>query len=247
MLGLIAILMPEFSHDLIFGGCGFSVSDFQGVYGDNGSLMYHHGYGYAPYSPYPPAGSPVPTVGHDGQLYGPQHYQYPTPYFQPPTPTSGPYSPSPVAPPPGEVTTAVAADQKPLSVETANGNPNGLASGGPIKGNNGSAPMKPTYQSTPFSSNGSYGRGALPGGVPASGYQDPRFGFDGLRSPLPWLDGPVFSDPRPVTSTSITSTISNANNGPASRNLRPHSHFMVYRISLFPLIIITFIFPEHCR
>ncbi|XP_043692095.1 YTH domain-containing protein ECT2-like [Telopea speciosissima] len=24
-----------------------------GVYGENGSLMYHHGYGYAPYGPYP--------------------------------------------------------------------------------------------------------------------------------------------------------------------------------------------------
>ena len=78
-------------------------------------------------------------------------------------------------------------------------------------------PVKPTYPNTPFNSNDSYGTGALPGGVPASGYQDPRFGFDGLRSPLPWLDGPgpVFSDPRPVTSTSITLTISNANNAPA--------------------------------
>lgn len=42
----------------------------QGVYGDNGSLLYHHGYGYAPYAPYSPATSPVPTVGQDGQLYG---------------------------------------------------------------------------------------------------------------------------------------------------------------------------------
>ena len=107
-----------------------------GVYGDNGSIMYHHGYGYVPYGPYPPAGSPVRTVGHDGQLYGPQHYQYPAPYFQPPTPTSGPYNPSPVAPPPGEVTTSVAADQKPLSVETANGNSNSLARGGAMKGGN---------------------------------------------------------------------------------------------------------------
>ena len=39
-----------------------------GVYGDNGSIMYHHGYGYVPYGPYPPAGFPIPTVGHDGQL-----------------------------------------------------------------------------------------------------------------------------------------------------------------------------------
>ncbi|KAI3923788.1 hypothetical protein MKW92_006308, partial [Papaver armeniacum] len=54
-----------------------------GVYGDNGSLLYHHGYGYAPYGAYSPAGSHVPTMGHDG-LYGPQQYQYPTPFYQSP-------------------------------------------------------------------------------------------------------------------------------------------------------------------
>ncbi|KAK9273434.1 hypothetical protein L1049_018244 [Liquidambar formosana] len=201
-----------------------------GVYGDNGSLMYHHGYGYAPYGPYSPAGSPVPTMGHDGQLYSPQHYQYPAPYFQPPTPTSGQYPPSPAAPLQGDVSTSAAADQKPLSVETANGNSNGTANGGGLKGNNGSAPVKPAYQNSSFNSNGSFARGPLQGGIPASGYQDPRFGFDALRSPMPWLDGPIFSDGphRPVTSTSITSSISNANNVPSSRNqnLRPHSHLM---------------------
>uniref|UniRef100_A0A5B6YZK1 YTH domain-containing family protein n=1 Tax=Davidia involucrata TaxID=16924 RepID=A0A5B6YZK1_DAVIN len=200
-----------------------------GVYGDNGSLMYPHAYGYAPYSPYSPTGTPVPTMGHDGQLYGAQHYQYPTPYFQPVTPSSGPYNPSSAAPTKGEIISA-AADQAPLPVDTANGNSNGITNGGSAKGNYGSEPTRPTYQNTSFNSNGSYGRGALPGGIPASGYQDPRFGFDGLRSPIMWLDGPVFSDgqPRPVTSTSITSSISNANNVPSSRNqnLRPHSHLM---------------------
>ena len=63
------------------------VALWQGVYGDNGSLMYHNGYGYAPYGPYSPAASPVPTMGHDGHLYGAQSYQYPTPYFQSLTPT----------------------------------------------------------------------------------------------------------------------------------------------------------------
>ncbi|RVW23198.1 hypothetical protein CK203_099545 [Vitis vinifera] len=87
------------------------------------------------------------------------------------------------------------ADQKPLFVETADGNSNGIASGGAMKRNNGFAP-------------------------------DPRFAFDGLRPPLPWLDGLVFSYPRPVTSTSITSSISNANNVTALRNLQPYSHFM---------------------
>ncbi|XP_050110620.1 YTH domain-containing protein ECT4-like isoform X1 [Malus sylvestris] len=197
-----------------------------GVYGDNGSLIYHHGYGYAPYAPYSPAGSPVPTMGNDGQLYGPQQYQYP-PYFQPLTPTSGPYTPNPAAPQ-TDVATSVAADQKPLSVETANGISNGIANSGGVKGNNVSAPLS-TYQNSSFNSNGSYGRGALPGRVPTPGYQDPRFGFDGLRSPRPWLDAPLFSDgqPRPVTST-ITSSISNGNTNFSSRNqnYRPNSHYM---------------------
>ncbi|XP_061363474.1 YTH domain-containing protein ECT4-like isoform X2 [Gastrolobium bilobum] len=164
-----------------------------GVYGDNGSLVYHHGYGYAPYGPYSPAGSPVPTLGNDGQLYGPQHYQYP-PYFQPLTPTSGPFTPTPAVPQ-GDVSTSIAADQKPLSVEAVNGNSNGVSNGGNAKG-----------------------------------YQDPRFGFDGVRSPLPWLDAPLFSDgqPRPVSSTTITSSISGGNNVAASRNqtFRPNSQFM---------------------
>ncbi|PNY08947.1 cipk1 interacting protein ect2 [Trifolium pratense] len=171
-----------------------------GVYGDNGSsLVYHHGYGYAPYAPYSPAGSPVPTMGNDGQLYGPQHYQYP-PYFQPLTPTSGPFTPTAVHPQ-GEISTSVAADQKPLSVESANGNSNAGTNGASAKGR-----------------------------TPTSGYQDPRFGFDGVRSPIPWLDAPIFSDgqPRPASSTAISSSISSGNNGTASRNqnYRPNSQYM---------------------
>ncbi|XP_004504214.1 YTH domain-containing protein ECT4 isoform X2 [Cicer arietinum] len=171
-----------------------------GVYGDNGSLLYHHGYGYAPYGPYSPAGSPVPTMGNDGQMYAPQHYQYP-PYFQPLTPTSGPFTPTPAVHPQGDVSTSVAADQKPLSVEAANGNSNAVSNGVSAKGR-----------------------------TPTSGYQDPRFGFDGVRSPIPWLDAPIFSDgkARPVTSTAITSSISSGNNVSASRNqtYHPNSQYM---------------------
>ncbi|XVE78726.1 hypothetical protein DITRI_Ditri14bG0001700 [Diplodiscus trichospermus] len=197
-----------------------------GVYGDNGSLMYHHGYGYAPYGPYSPAASPVPTVGNDGQLYGPQHYQYP-PFFQPLNPTSGPFTPNPSAPSKGELPTSSAADQKSLPVETVNGNSNGVAKGGSVKGNNGPGAVKPSYQSS-FNSNNSYGRGA-PLGIPTSGYQDPRYGFDGFRSPIPWLDGSMFSDGqhRPVTSTGINSSFSKANSVPFSRNqnFRSNSHY----------------------
>lgn len=197
----------------------FSFIWFQGVYGENGSLMYHHGYGYAPYGPYSPAASPVPTVGHDGQLYGAQHYQYPAPYFQSLTPTSGPF-PSPTAPSKGEIATSGAADQAPLSVDSTNSKSIGIA-------NNGSAPARATYQNSSF--NGSHGRGQMPGGVPASGYQDPRFGFDGLQSPFPWLESPYFSDgqPRPVTSSSMTSSIANVNSVPSSRNQNFRPHMMV--------------------
>lgn len=118
---------------------------FQGVYGDNGSLVYHHGYGYAPYAPYSPAGSPVPTMGNDGQLYGPQHYQYP-PYFQPLTPSSGPFTPTPAVHPQGEISTSVAADQKPLSVDTANGNSNGVTNGVSAKGNSFGTFAKQSHQ-----------------------------------------------------------------------------------------------------
>lgn len=194
-----------------------------GVYGDNGSLMYHHGYGYAPYVPYSPAVSPVPTVGNDGQLYGPQHYQYP-PFFQSLTLPSGPFTPNPAAPSQGELSTSAASDQKPLPVETANANSNGVANGGSVKGNNGPSALKP------FNSNNSYGRGSLPGGIPSSGYQDPRYGFDGFRSPIPWLDGFVFSDGQhmPAGSTGMNSSFSKANSNPSSRNqnFRTNSHYM---------------------
>ncbi|XP_023531921.1 uncharacterized protein LOC111794042 [Cucurbita pepo subsp. pepo] len=201
-----------------------------GVYGDNGSLMYHHGYGYGPYGPYSPAASPVPSMGNDGQLYGPQHYQYP-PYFQPLTPTSGQYTPSPTTVPQsqGDISTPAATEQKPISVDTANPNGNGLTNGGGTKGNNGAAPLKSAYQNSTFGSN-AYARGALPGHIPTSGYQDPRYGFDGLRSSFPWTDGPMYSDgqSRLVSSSTINSSITNANNMPSSRSpsFRPGSHYV---------------------
>ena len=114
-----------------------------GVYGDNGSAMYPHGYWYGPYSPYSPAASPVPTMGNDGQLYGPQHYQYPPPYFQPLTPSSEPFTPSHVAPSQGDLSISTATDQKTLPVETAKENSNGIANGVDVKGSNGVVPYKP--------------------------------------------------------------------------------------------------------
>lgn len=144
------------------------------------------------------------------------------------TPTSGPY-PSSAVPPKSDISSIGAADQAPLSVETANGNSNGIANGNGLKGNNGSAPLKTNHQTSSYA-NGSYGRGgSLSGGISASAYQDPRYGYDGLRSP--WIDGPLYSDghPRSVTSTSITSSMPTGNGVHSSRNqnVRPHSHLMV--------------------
>lgn len=79
-------------------------------------------------------------------------------------------------------------------------------------------------------------------GRTTSGYQDPRFGFDGARSPVPWLDAPIFSDgqPRPVSSTAISSSIPSGNNGTASRNqtYRPNSQYMVCKVFLSILFCI---------
>ncbi|XP_019076515.1 YTH domain-containing protein ECT2-like [Vitis vinifera] len=168
------------------------------VYGD----IYHHGFGY-PYRTYPPPGSPIPTMGHDGQLYGPQHYRYPTPYYQPQAPN-------------------VTVDQVPLSIEAAKGNTNNLVNGGNVNGNNGPKALRPSHQNSSLSSNGSYGRTSLPTGVPSSGYQDPRFGFDGTRSLIPLAD--MFSDGQSkyVVSVGFSSPVSHANNFPSRRNHNFH-------------------------
>ncbi|XP_021666491.2 YTH domain-containing protein ECT2 isoform X2 [Hevea brasiliensis] len=172
-----------------------------GVYGDNGPVMYHNGYGYAPYGPYSPAASPVPTLVNDGRIYGPQHYQYPA-YFQPLTPNSGSFTPSQAVSSQGELTPSTApADQKPLLAETAKVNSSAIVSGGGMKGNNGSIPTKPTYQNSLLYLNNTDGRGVLPGAIPATGYQDPRLGIDGKNR-----------------STGIASSVLKANNIPSPRN-----------------------------
>lgn len=196
----------------------------QGVYGD----MYHHSFGY-PYGTYHPPGSPVPTMGHDGQLYGPQHYQYPSPYYQPQAPNGGPYVPSQATAPQGEISTSVAADQVPLSVEAAKGNTNNLVNSGNVNGINAPKALRPGIPNSSLNSNGLYGRASLPTGVPSSGYQDPRFGFDGTRSSIPPTE--TFSDgkTRNVASVGFSAPVSQVNNFPSGRNqnFRPIPHLMV--------------------
>ncbi|XP_038973394.1 YTH domain-containing protein ECT4-like [Phoenix dactylifera] len=184
-----------------------------GVYGD----LYHHGYGYAPYGAYPSPGSTVATMGHDGQLYGPQHYQYPAQYYQTPTP-----APKQVSPSQGEVSTSAAADQPPISVDDTKANSNVIVSGN-ADGSTGAAAAKPSQQNSSLASTGLHSRGVLTSVLPSSGFQDPRFGFDAMRSPIPWFDAPVYPDVqhRPAITNTASSTTSARN-----QNLRPLPHFM---------------------
>ncbi|KAJ3697183.1 hypothetical protein LUZ61_000888 [Rhynchospora tenuis] len=194
-----------------------------GMYGD----MY--GYGYAPYGPYPSPGSPVPTVGHDGQMYAPQHYQYPAPFFQPPTPTPNNNSSNPV---PNQTTgntgskadlpSSITADKPVVSIDASkpasDGVPNGSANG-----NSGpNTQLKQNQQNGSANQNGSY-RGALQNGLSPSAYPDMRYGFNGVQSPMPWIDSSLYSNGqhRP-NSSSMSSSVSHASNG-SSRNQNQRS------------------------
>lgn len=153
----------------------------------------------------------MPTIGHDGQLYGPQHYQYAAPYYLPPTPSDATYAHNQVSTPQGEASTAVAAEAL-LSEEKGNRNDKGSEN---ANNTNGPVPPRPSNLSSLQTSNGSYVRGTMQGGVASSGYPDPGFRYD----------GPIFSDghQRTVTSSSVSVTI------PSSRNQNLHQlpHVMV--------------------
>lgn len=186
---------------------------YQGVYGENGSVVYPQSYGYAAY-PYSPATSPGPQVGGDGQLYGAQQYQYPaffpTGPFATPT-TQGDLSANKA----GGVKTTLPAESK------------GVASGAAsmAKGSNGTtAPGKPNNQTT---ASNLYGNGA-PGGGFAGGYQDPRYGYDGFYAPVPCYDGSKYSDVQ-RSGSGVASSYSKSNTVPSSRNqnYRSNSHYTV--------------------
>ncbi|OMO62323.1 hypothetical protein CCACVL1_22891 [Corchorus capsularis] len=158
------------------------------VYGDNGSYMYQQTYGYMPYgAAYSVPSSPVPSMGHYG-LHAIQEYHYPSPYYQPLLQTSQANA-SLV-----EFSNLGAADQALLSVETNKGNSTTIASAGGLSGNNGSGSLKSTFKGSSLNPNASYKRGGLPTGNLSQGYQDPRFSYDGVQSPIPWLDMPMYSN-----------------------------------------------------
>ncbi|AEE75359.1 evolutionarily conserved C-terminal region 2 [Arabidopsis thaliana] len=188
-----------------------------GIYGENGTVVYPQGYGYAAY-PYSPATSPAPQLGGEGQLYGAQQYQYPN-YF----PNSGPYASSVATPTQPDLSA-----NKPAGVKTLPADSNNVASAAGItKGSNGSAPVKPTNQATLNTSSNLYGMGA-PGGGLAAGYQDPRYAYEGYYAPVPWHDGSKYSDvQRPVSGSGVASSYSKSSTVPSSRNqnYRSNSHY----------------------
>uniref|UniRef100_A0A1D1ZFG8 YTH domain-containing family protein n=1 Tax=Anthurium amnicola TaxID=1678845 RepID=A0A1D1ZFG8_9ARAE len=193
--------------------------EISAVYGD----MYHHSYGYAPYGPYaPPPGSPVPTTGQDGQLYGHQHYQYPGLYYPTPTPTSSAFTPSNQLPPSQvEVSTPVATDAPTVSEDATKTSKNGVSNGN-ANCNIGTALQKPNHLKLSATSNSSYARGSLPGGMlSVSGYQpDQRYAYDGARSPIPWLNGSAFPDGqhRLTTTSTVPSTVPHVGSNPSARS-----------------------------
>ncbi|PWA50723.1 YTH domain-containing protein [Artemisia annua] len=84
-------------------------------------------------------------------------------------------------------------------------------------GNGNKGPMRPiAYQNSAFNSTGSYNRGTQ------STYQDPRYGFDGVHSPIPWVDSSVYSNGMARNNTNTT-PLSNAN-GFASKNQHFHTN-----------------------
>uniref|UniRef100_A0A0D9VYZ8 YTH domain-containing family protein n=1 Tax=Leersia perrieri TaxID=77586 RepID=A0A0D9VYZ8_9ORYZ len=183
----------------------------QSLYGD----MYH-GYGYASYGPYP-SGSPVPTVGHDGQSYGTQHYQYPGQYYQQPTPTNASHGVN-AANSQSEMP-SVAAHQARVPVDSAKTGANGTANG-MTNTNSTSLPRKQTHQNVSAANNSSYGRGSLQGGPSASNY-----GYSGLHSPVQWYDGPVYSNGHQRPNANSSSYGSNSYSA-KNQSQRPSANLM---------------------
>ncbi|CAA6658572.1 unnamed protein product [Spirodela intermedia] len=183
-----------------------------GVYGD-----FYPGYGYAPYGAYAPPGSPVPTAGPDGQLYGPQQYQYPGLYYMPSTPSSSTLT-STSQPPTSraEVSGSAASEEPTVSVDATKMTTKGTSNGS-ANGDVGSVPLKHNHQKPlawhPF---------WLP--------PDPRYAYDGMRSPVPWLDGPAFLDGQHRQAATSTLSSMGLNTQRSASGMGPGSHGLMSRM-----------------
>ncbi|OMP11190.1 hypothetical protein CCACVL1_00632 [Corchorus capsularis] len=171
--------------------------------------------GYA----YMPPSSPLLAMGHDA-LHALQEYHYPT-YYQPPLQTSQ-ASASQV-----EVSTSGVGDQASLSVDTNKGNSSTITSAGGLSGNNGSGSLKSTFKSSSLNPNASYKKGGYSTGNLSSGYTDPRFSYDGIQSPIPWLDMSMSSNGQleHVANGGFSSYTNNLSSG-RNQNLHHFPHVM---------------------
>ncbi|KAG8638169.1 YTH domain-containing protein ECT4 isoform X1 [Manihot esculenta] len=148
-----------------------------GVYNDNGSIVFHPGFGYGPqmpYGPYSPVTTPLPSVGGDSQLYSSQQFPFSGPYYQQLGPPSTPYitSPTPIS-------------QPELSIPSVDQQGDHMLFG-----------PRPSYP--PIL--GSFGGGNISGNLGTLGFHDLQQGFDGLRSGGLWSDWSNSSDRhRPLT------------------------------------------------
>ncbi|XVF57334.1 hypothetical protein PTKIN_Ptkin06aG0196700 [Pterospermum kingtungense] len=181
--------------------------------------MYPQTYGYMPYGAYSVPNSPLPAMGHDGQLL--QEYHYPSPYYQPPMQISQANA-SQV-----DVLTYGVADQASLPIETNKGNSSTIAGVGGLSGNNGSGSVKSTFKSSSLNPNASYKRGGLPAANQSQGYLDPRFSYDGIQSPIPWLDMSISSNgqSKHAANAGFSSYTNNLSSG-RNQNLHPYPHSM---------------------
>ncbi|XP_065853613.1 YTH domain-containing protein ECT2-like [Euphorbia lathyris] len=151
------------------------------IYGNNGTLIHQQSYGYAPYGSYPSPNSTVPTMGNDGQLYATQHYQYPTtPFYH-----GARYSPNSGTASQVEVPTSAAGDK-------TNGTVNKI---------DGPKPFRPVNRNSSSSFNSSYNQGAQF----SPSYHDPRYGYDGYQSPVPWVDASMYPNGLHATSAGVSS------------------------------------------
>ncbi|KAK8508786.1 hypothetical protein V6N13_090756 [Hibiscus sabdariffa] len=182
------------------------------VYSDNGSYMYPQTYGYMSYAPYSIPSPPLPAMGHDGQLHALQEYYYPSPYYQP-SPQTSQANASQV-----DVSSFGVADQASLPVEANKGNSSTIGSGG-------SGSLKSTFKSSSLNPNAFYKGGGLPTGNLSQGYRDLGFSYDGIQSPIPWLDMSMSPNGQSAHATSggFSSYTSNLSSG-RNQNLPAFPH-----------------------
>lgn len=142
------------------------------VFGENGSGLYVHGYGYPSQPAYPYGPGALPTMGADGQLYGPHAYPY-----------TGHLYPQPVSPGAQYLqSTHVMAGDMPVGPGEPGPPGVGVDGSNPALANGNSGPMghRPGYPLAVLQHHAPY-RGVLPMTMHNTSHQDVRT-FDSTRA-----------------------------------------------------------------